>query len=54
MPLSRTCALITSIFAKPNTAAYRVQEEKRQVEAVLVKSRERFYEVVARSIQVQS
>jgi mRNA-degrading endonuclease RelE of RelBE toxin-antitoxin system len=33
--------------------AYRVREEKRQVEVVLVKSRERFYEVLARSIQSQ-
>jgi mRNA-degrading endonuclease RelE of RelBE toxin-antitoxin system len=31
--------------------AYRVREEKRQVEVVLVKSRERFYEVLARSIR---
>lgn len=30
--------------------AYRIQEEKRQVEIVLVKSRERFYEILARLI----
>jgi mRNA-degrading endonuclease RelE of RelBE toxin-antitoxin system len=29
---------------------YRVREDKRQVEIVLVKSRERFYQVLARSI----
>ncbi len=31
--------------------AYRVREDKRQVEVVLVKSRERFYEVLARLIR---
>ena len=31
--------------------AYRIREEKRQVEVVLVKSRERFYEVLAQSIR---
>lgn len=31
--------------------AYRVREDKRQVEIVLVKSRERFYEVLARIIR---
>jgi len=33
--------------------AYRVREEKRQVEVVLVKSRERFYDVLARSIRLR-
>jgi mRNA-degrading endonuclease RelE of RelBE toxin-antitoxin system len=31
--------------------AYRIQEDKRQVEIVLVKSREGFYEVLARLIR---
>ena len=31
--------------------AYRIREEKRQVEIVLVKSRERFYKVLARLIR---
>ncbi len=31
--------------------AYRIREDKRQVEIVLVKSRERFYEVLARLIR---
>ena len=31
--------------------AYRIREERRQVEIVLVKSRERFYEVLARAIR---
>ncbi len=31
--------------------AYRVREDKRQVEIVLVKTRERFYEVLARLIR---
>ena len=31
--------------------AYRIEEDKRQVEIVLVKSRERFYEVLARLVQ---
>jgi len=31
--------------------AYRVREDKRQVEVVLVKTRERFYEVLARLIR---
>ncbi len=31
--------------------AYRIREDKRQVEIVLVKSRERFYEVIVRLIQ---
>ena len=31
--------------------AYRIREEKRQVELVLVKSRERFYEILARLIR---
>ncbi len=32
--------------------APRVREDKRQIEVVLVKSRERFYEVLARSIRL--
>ena len=52
MPLIRTCALITSIFVRPEyRIAYRIREEKRQVEVVLVKTRERFYEVLAQSIR---
>ncbi len=31
--------------------AYRVREDKRQVEIVLVKTRERFYEVLARMVR---
>ncbi len=31
--------------------AYRVREDKRQIEIVLVKTRERFYEVLARLIR---
>ena len=31
--------------------AYRIRQDKRQVEIVLVKSRERFYEVLARLVQ---
>lgn len=31
--------------------AYRIREDKRQVEIVLVKSRERFYEILARVIR---
>lgn len=31
--------------------AYRIREDKRQVEIVLVKSRERFYDVLVRLIQ---
>ena len=33
--------------------AYRVREEKRQVEVVLVKSRERLYDVLARFIRLR-
>ena len=33
--------------------AYRVSEASRQVEIVLVKTRERFYEILARSIRLQ-
>ena len=31
--------------------AYRIREEKQQVEIVLVKSRERFYEILARLVR---
>jgi mRNA-degrading endonuclease RelE of RelBE toxin-antitoxin system len=32
--------------------AYRIREDKRQVEIALVKSRERFYEILAQLIQI--
>ncbi len=34
--------------------AYQIREDKRQVEIVLVKSRERFYEILARLIRQRS
>ncbi|MFQ5846689.1 MAG: type II toxin-antitoxin system RelE/ParE family toxin [Candidatus Methylomirabilales bacterium] len=33
--------------------AYQIREDKRQVEIVLVKSRERFYEVLARTVRLR-
>jgi mRNA-degrading endonuclease RelE of RelBE toxin-antitoxin system len=51
IPLEKWWAVHRHFRKAEYRIAYRIQEEKRQVEAVLVKNRERFCEVLAQSLR---